>query len=180
MADTDLLTMGEAAQYLAGLKGPTKDPLLEVYVGAVSEAIDDICGPDVQREIVEIHNGGTALVLDHEPVGEIAISERTGLTTTAIAYSTLAVSGRFVDRPYLGFTAGVRAYTVTYTAGRFADTASVTSRFKLAAGLYLQAMWRSSEGGGSETFGGVPGLPVATPEEVLTILGGEVRAPVVA
>lgn len=182
MAATDVLTMGEAIRALPGITGPTKDADIEVFVGAVSEALDDLCGPIVQRPVTETHAGGTStLILDAEPVGDLtSITERYGLTTSTVDLTTLVVSGRIVDRPYGTFAAGDRSISVTYTAGRFASTAEVTSRFKLAARLYLQAIWRPAEGGGSETFGGLPVLPVTTPDEVLAVLGSEVRAPVVA
>lgn len=180
MATTDVLTEGEALAALPGIGGGKEAEIL-IYNSAVSEALDRLCGPIVQRPVTEIHDGGTSIVLDHTPVGALtSVAERVGLTSTAIDIDTLASSGRVIERPYSRFAAGARSLTVTYTAGRYATTEDVSATFKLAARLWLQSIWRPAEGGGSETFGPDLGALSATPDDVLAILGIELRAPVVA
>lgn len=178
MAGTDLLTEGEAHDALRGLRGPTRDADVMVYVSAVSARLDDVCGPIVARTRTEYHRAGQVLILDYPPVGALtSVTTRIGTTVTTLTVGDLVVAGQVVTRPGYVFDADGPGVTVTYSAGRCATTETVPNLFKVAARLFLQAIWRPAEGAGSETFGSTLGLPVGTPEEILVLLGSEVRIP---
>jgi hypothetical protein len=185
VATLDVLTLPEAKEALRGITG-SRDADIEGYVTAVSLRLDDLCGPIVAREVTEVHHGArSGLVLNAVPydLDTVVVTEQAEFygTSTTVAAADLYVQPNGIMSVSRWFAGPV---TVTYSAGRFADTASVSPLFKMAARVFLQHLWRRQEGGGSVTFGSPDtGLVVQTwaiPNAVLELLGSEVRGPVVA
>ena len=159
---TDLLTNDEARDYLSvGVGDSTKTALLDVYVSAVSALIVEAVGPVVYGTITETYDGGGSRVwLESHPVQSvIQVVEYDGTaggTLTAESNSAKFSSGFTVntangellrrnDNATSSFPTGTGNIRVTYVAGRCATTATVPSRFKVAAGITLQALWRTQE-----------------------------------
>jgi hypothetical protein len=74
---------------------------------------------------------------------------------------------------------------ITYTAGRFANTAAVSPKFKQAAAKMVALMWKGDQGAGTVTFGAPNepqffGFGFAIPKAVLELLEDEMKAPSIA
>lgn len=171
MADTlDVLTLAEAkAELGVGAADTSKDTILARKITAVSQRLDQACGPIVQRTVTgEVLEGGqdhawvafgpvyswtsvteysatAAQVLDPEDYDTQPtygyVAERGGTPTSIY-------SGRLTRRSAGGtlvFPVGPEAVRVTYVAGRFVDTANVGALFKEAAAVMLQNAWRPQE-----------------------------------
>jgi len=193
MASTDLVTLAEAESYM----GADSDaPTLALFVTAVSRLIDERVGPVVQRTITgETHDGGDRnIFLKHAPLSSVtSVTEyqgNTAVTLTAETPSTSPGSGFLVDlttgqvtrrsgKIDWHFWPGRDNVTVTYVAGRYADTASVDERFKMAALISIRQLWAREQGMGTVTFGpdGAPilGATFALPNAALAMLGFDVR-----
>jgi len=207
VATLDVLTIDEALDALKGLSEASA-PRVQSRVTALSGRLDAACGPIVKRATTELFRNGTGGVGYHAAPGN-----RTPFNTTnelMLAGKPFAPSTAVVSEAYAGETpvvvtpatyvfeddgvggrlvrfAGWWAprVTVTYDAGRFADTTTVSPLFKEAAAMYLQHLWRRSDGGGSETYGppigftgtGLPSFGV--PNVVKDLLYGELLPPAV-
>lgn len=175
MADTlDILTLEEAYRAINNASATGHDLELAQWITGVSRRIDDVCGPVVVRTITaELHDGGDMWIRPrHTPVSSVtSITEydRTDATAlTAEDNSTKPDDGyllddrgghdqriiRRSDNADVRFAAGRRNITVTYVAGRAADTSSVDPKFKAAAGAILRRIW--SRDGGAWSRGGDP------------------------
>jgi hypothetical protein len=180
------------------------DSELESYITAVSQRLDDLCGPIVKRTVTDEQypGGGRSIVLRQAPASPTAASEiisvteyasgtaqtltAEGLTTsTATDYDFDPTTGILHRRStWSDGTFGAQRVKVTYLAGRYDDTFSVAPKFKQAAVIMLSHLWRAEQGvGGSSTFGvqeatGIPTFGV--PNAVLELLADERRAPAVA
>jgi len=192
----DLITLDEAKLALnIPTATTTFDTELAPVVTAVSRRIDDLCGPVVIRAIAEtVYDGGTSQIfLADQPVAAVtSLTEYSSTTATTLTLETNLVkpaSGYSVD--YAGgiihrrsggydsaFTAGRGNVVVVYTAGRYANTASVDAKFKEAAALYLRHIWTKSQGMAPSDDGGIPTFGV--PNVVIDLLARERRAPVLA
>lgn len=85
-ADTDILTPQEARAAANVNSDPLADELA-IFVSGLSEAIDDACGPIVQREMTERfdHPCRGPLLLSRTPVLEVvSVTEVNGPTSTAL------------------------------------------------------------------------------------------------
>lgn len=202
MAPLDLLTVDEAKQTLSFVDSVvTHDEEVERFITAVSLRIDDLCGPVVYRTITdEVHDGGSESIRLYEtPVASVVtLTEYLSGTGTVLTAETNLVSqsnGYLLDKVSTHFAVvyrrsggydstfqrGRRNVAVTYQAGRFPDTASVSAKFKLAAALTLQHMWRPSAGAWAQspTFEDVndvqrsPVVGYAVPRAVTELLGSE-------
>jgi hypothetical protein len=200
----DLLTLDEAKAALnIPLADTTFDTELHAYITAVSQRIDDLCGPGVKRSVAdEVHDGGDSLIFPNEtPVASIGeVVEYSSGTGTTLTGETNTVAGTYVlegagthlslvrrrsswsDAP---FVAGRGNVMISYVAGRFDSTADVSPLFKQAAAKTLSWLWRGDQGAGTATFGGVEGtslfgLGFALPNSVVELLAYERRPPVVA
>lgn len=176
MADTlDLLTLDEAklAIHYDTTDG-ANDDLIAQYVTAVSRLLDDRVGPTVRRTVTsEEHDvcGACSLVLRHRPVTSVtAMTEYDNGTGVALAQMSVTSDDTYGFRldpyePQAGLysgivhrTSGRRRYqfrgpvTVTYVAGRVQSTTSVDAKFKRAAGICLENLWRDQQQS-SSTFG---------------------------
>lgn len=163
MADSDLLTLAEARDAV-NLTGNDHDTELAVYVTAVSQRIDSLCGPVVNRTVTdELHDGGRARIFPrYTPVSSVtSITEYVSTTGTALTAETNATkpaSGYLLDHTgtlsYIwrrsggadrAFADGRRNVSITYVAGRYASTATVEERFKTAAAGVLRRIWKREQ-----------------------------------
>ena len=172
MATLDVLSEAES---LAAVNASAATATLTNLVTAVSQQLDELCGPVVVRTITsELHDGGRpTILLRNLPVSSITtVTEYDGTTGTTLTAETNATkttanylhlgtagevaSGRIVRRSnnadYV-FPAGRRNIDVTYVAGRAATTSAVAPKFKQAAAMMLRNVWVSEQASGSETFG---------------------------
>ena len=172
MATLDVLTEAES---LAAVNASATTATLTNLVTAVSQQLDELCGPVVVRTITsELHDGGRpTILLRNLPVSSITtVTEYDGTTASTLTAETNATkttanylhlgtagevaSGRIVRRSnntdYV-FPTGRRNIDVTYVAGRAATTSAVAPKFKQAAAMMLRNVWVSEQASGSETFG---------------------------
>lgn len=198
----DLLTLDEAKAALnIPVADTTFDDELHSYITAVSQRIDDLCGPVVKRSVAdEIHDGNVAWILpDRSPVATIgSITEYSNGTGTALTAESLSVAGDYtlegvgthasILRRRSSFSNRVFSsgkVVLNYTAGRFDSTAAVSPKFKQAAAKMLSLMWRGDQGAGSATFGASPETPLlgygfAIPNAVVELLAEEKAPPSLA
>ena len=164
MAATDLLSLDDAKSAVrVGASHTLHADRLEAYVSAVSNAIDELVGPVVQRTITgERHEGGTSEIrLRRFPVSSITTVKvwQRGTSTTLTAES-LSVAGGYLAEPdeddptllcgelyrrsdWWSIPWECGTVEVTYVAGRYANTAAVAgTRFHTAAVLALQNLWQ--------------------------------------
>lgn len=167
MATRDLLTIVEARSAVnLPAASSTHDTDLQLFVTGISGRIDALCGPVVQRTITgERHNGGTSHVLLHyQHVASVtSVAEWVSGSATTLTEETDAVkpAQAFLLDPGEGgiyawlirraagadarFPAGRRNIVVSYSAGRYADTASVDATFKLTATAVLRRIWKREQ-----------------------------------
>lgn len=166
MADTlDILTDDEArdAVHLSQAT-PQLETKLALFVTGISRRIDELCGPVVQRTVVERHSGSHGhVVLRVTPVASITTvvewdAAGTSTTLTAETDASKPADGYLLDSDYSHFARLLRrsggsgatfAYgdnnvVVTYTAGRYEDSDSVDPMFKLAAMEILASQWQQA------------------------------------
>lgn len=165
-ADTfDVVTAAEVTPFLSFSSAPTT---LEAAITAVSRRLDEACGAIVTRgEVTEYHDGGHGTVrLKHPASAFTSVTEYQGSSAVTLTRETVGTepadgyyaephapdrtlfSGRLVRRSGgkdYGFYAGRGNVAVVYTAGRYADTASVDRRFKEAALIMLRNLVGASE-----------------------------------
>lgn len=170
---TDILTLDEAKGYI-GETGATNDTRIARLVSAVSDEIDRMCGPVIARTITdELHDGGPTVLLKMRPVLSCSsVIERSGDTfTTLTAWSWASppddgfrldggpgILHRRSGHTACSFPCGPETVKVTYSAGRYAATASTDAglmAFKEAAGLILRDLKMAAGGMGTDTFGGL-------------------------
>jgi hypothetical protein len=178
MADTyDLLSLAEAKGAL-GLPAanPDLDTTVASYVTAVSRVLDQNCGPLVQRTVTnETHSGNNSNAID--------LKQRPAPANGVI----LDGDNGFLYRRSSGadwtWYPGRNNITVTYTAGRYANTAAVDARVKRAAGMLLRHLWAIDKGSGNMMFGEVE-IPIpmgyAIPNRVRETLADLWLTPAVA
>ena len=175
MADTyDLLSLAEAKATLGQSASATDlDTTIASYVTAVSRVLDENCGPLVQRTVTAEKysgDGSSILRLRQQPASSItSCTEYQGTVAVTLTVETIGTApsaGCMLD-PDTGLLyrrAGGWDYswypgrgniTVTYTAGRYANTAAVDARVKRAAGMLLRHLWAIDKGSGNMMFGEV-------------------------
>lgn len=205
MADTlDVLTLEEAKEAL-NMTVDTHGPELARFVTAVSRKLDDLVGPVVNRTVSnELHDGGRPVIFPKQtPVSSVTTLveyvSTTGTTLSAESNASKPASGfllvsdghdcRIVRRSGGAtrlFASGASNVDLTYVAGRAADTDSVDDKFKVAAGIMLQHLWRPSAGAWAQATDAfyeteaparTPGFGV--PRAVLELLADELPPPVV-
>lgn len=150
------------------------DEAIAMHVTAISRLMDATVGPVVQREVVEVLRSGTSRIeLSQQPVASIdVVREASGSTITELEVVAFgAVTDGWYADPWYGdpllfsgvltrrYGGSIGSWTgdqveVTYTAGRFENTASVDARFKDTAGQILRRLWKreSSSWAQSPTF----------------------------
>lgn len=200
MADVnDVLTLAEARDALNISTG--QDTEIALYVTAVSQALDKLCGPIVARAVTENHDGGgysvwlweapalsITSVTEYDNTTAKVLTGETNTVKASTNYIADLTSGRVQRRSNnlcQRFACGAQNIVVVFQAGRYADTASVDERFKLAAANMLTVNWRAEQGAGTDTFGafndGEPvfGSTFAVPNKVRELLQNDLRGPLV-
>lgn len=173
MATLDIISEARARQALSlGAADVRLADVLRVAITAVSQHLDDVCGPIVQRTVTDVLDSpyGSRLHLTLGPVASVTTVTvyRSGVGETLTA-ETLTTAGGYLadlhqridpDRTTARASRVLRRRTswtdttwetdariqVVYVAGRYANTAAVeNSRFELAAMLTLKSSWRAWE-----------------------------------
>lgn len=207
MADPmDVLTLEEAKQALnIGASVTKHDAELPTYITAVTQRLDLLIGPVVQRPVTdETQDGGSwSVFCDYYPVTSItSVTEYDETTPTVLTRETplSAPDDGYLVEPYhpirallsgrirrrregknVRFAKGDRNIVVSYVAGRTSDTALVPERYKLAAKLMLANFWRSQQ----DATGGVNEFDLpqsnfprfAVPLAARQMMQGEVQEP---
>ena len=162
LPDIALLTRTEAYEAIndpvsGSAVAADRDSEMFLWVAAVSRRIDELCGPVVARQVVERHHGGSD-VLRLRTLPVLSVTEVTvdGGVVDPSVYD-LDDDNRFVPKleHVTVWPSGRRNVTVTFQAGRAADTDSVDSLFKLAAANVLNGLWAKYGGAwasGSDPF----------------------------
>jgi hypothetical protein len=166
---TDVITLESAKESLQIADTDlSSDDRLAAYITGVSERLDSLCGPIVRRTVTEYLDGtGRPWIRTTKtPIHSVSeiIEYRSG-SPTALTAETATGSGDYTlslwrDGLYTnriirrsGWThwtwePGVGNVKVTYSAGRYANTAGVAgTRFELAARIMLRILWMSEETG---------------------------------
>lgn len=194
MATLDIVSLNETKAALR-LNDSTYDGLLTAWITAVSLRLDDLCRPIVVRTLTdELHDGGDRWIAPvYTPISSVtSLAEYdtagTATTLTAEDYDTkpadaYLLDGRTIRRRASGadayFASGRRNVRLTYVAGRYATTATVSEQFKRAALICLAHMWRAEQGTGNPTYGLEGGELVsfgpgwAIPRRAADLLGAE-------
>lgn len=196
----DLLTLAEGKAALnIDSAVTTFDTEVAAYITALSQRIDDMCGPVVKRSVsAEHHDGGYGVIWPHvSPVATVGtVLEYSSGVSTTLTGESLTVAGDFVlldggthnsrlsrrssfsDRTW--GTAG--PVVISYVAGRFDSTAAVSAKFKQAAAKLLTGLWQNDQGAGTATFGATEGTALFGPrwDLVVEMLALERRPPVIA
>jgi len=206
MAATDIISLTEAKHEIGGLSSNLDDTLLAAYISAVSEHIDRLVGPVVNRTITgETHdtNGERELFLRSTPVSSITTCTEYLLGGTAQTITPDTVATKNAYGCWLNTTDahsarlarrmnGMPTYwpvggtvVITYVAGRYATTAAVNELYKHAARLAVATNWSIQQGSGSATWGAPEGaamapLPIVMPRAVEAMLLSERRVPGIA
>lgn len=138
---TELLSIEDARQHL-NLTSDDQDAELEVYLAAVTEAIEAYIGPVGRRTVTEtVYPSSGVLLLRTTPV--LSLTSVTPYLSAALTVGSLTVdtsAGIVYPGSYGGFYAS--RYDVVYVAGRAAVPAAVN----LAARLVLQRLWDTQQG----------------------------------
>jgi hypothetical protein len=165
---TDLLTIEDALMIVRRSPSNTiHQPRLEQYVSAVSQRLDELVGPIVQRTITgeQIEVGCGSVRLRRWPVTSItSVTVWSQGVSEVLTAETLAASGGYRaerwadDQALLSGRLSRRSnwsdspwshgstVVVTYVAGRYATTAAVKgTRYWQAAALTLKSVWRAEE-----------------------------------
>lgn len=188
MAATDLVDLAEAKRYL-GITGTTDDTLIQEILSGVSLDIKNACQAPLVREtgLIEYHEGGKKRIfLRAYPVVSITSIQDSKTPTPNEVPATdyfvrkdiglLEHFGRF---PIPVNNNGQRTvWTVTFEAGRFANTAAVPADLKLVANKMIARAWGRKEPGDESVSVGSLSITYASlkdwelvPPEVMTTLG---------
>jgi len=184
VSDTlDVITLAEAHKAInLPDDAMAHDVAIAALVTAISQGLDDMAGPIVQRTITdEPHDGGcTSLGLRHAPVVSVAsVTEYSGTVSLVLTAESNAVktSSNFYFDPVTSrvyrraggwdymFAQGRGNVLVTYVAGRATSTATVASKFKEAAKLTCLHLWKPKSGQWAQSmpqFGG-DAVPATSP-----------------
>lgn len=204
MATLDVLTLAEAKGALKKVVGPIDETVLAGWITGLSERLDGLVGPVVQRAVTEVYDGGEpTLYLRYHPISSVTrVVEYSGFTRYEPTPETFGSApadaylvdpyefdpqylGNAVHRRIGGFDAkwarGRRNVQVEYVAGRFATTAVVGQLFKRSVGLMLVNAWRSMESTTASSgefdipFSSFPTF--AVPKAVRELLAGQIQDP---
>lgn len=178
MATLDLITLAELKGFLRpedSSELSAEDTHLTALITAVSMAIEDYCRlpliKQAQSETLDGDDGTDAIYLRAFPVD-------TAQTITVVESSTTLVQNTdYIVDPLIGrlrripgsdatstrgWDQGLRNVVITYTAGRFANTAAVDERVKLAARILCKTV---HENFGPALFGPQAADPIAKPAQ---------------
>lgn len=196
MATLDVISLDEAKDAINMTGSGAEHGLqLQTFLSAVSELLDDVCGPIVQRDVTEtlVPRGGL-LFPTYTPIASVTtVTEYVSGTATVLTGEDIDTVGGYLLRDNLlarrssfmtiNWNGDV---VVEYVAGRYASTDEVGARFKLAAQEILAREWPQyaaawSRGGSVfDAPEGSLGYFRSVEPVVNQWLAGERRAPAVA
>lgn len=176
-----LMSLADARTQLR-LDGLTGDEELRSVVEAVTAPVEDMVGPVIVREVVEVQPGGRVLVLDRPPVLELTAVEPllSGGLGYEVADLDLDPEPGVVRRLDGGVLVG--PLRVTYTAGRRVVDAAILE----AARVIVEHLWetRRGHGGARPGFGEDDLVPTPSgflvPHRAAELLAPFRRPPVLA
>jgi uncharacterized phiE125 gp8 family phage protein len=179
-----LADLGEVKAFL-GVTTSADDALIEALTDAASDRIEQLCQTAfIIRSFVEYHEGARKrLFLQRYPITEVtSIADPAGNTIPATDYiikkdrGILEHFGHF----WVAQTTGGQPtqWTVTYKAGRFADTSVVTEDLKLACKQLVAKPYDQKVAGVSSvgvgdlsiSYASAGETPLNTPPEVVALL----------
>jgi hypothetical protein len=172
-----LLTLTEAKRQL-DMETAADDLELQVYIDALTAAIERHIGPVQFREVTETIEGrGSTMCLSTIPVTALVSMTPLG-GGTALDVGVLDLDPATGIVRYLNGSFSGTVWRAAYTAGRVAEDGEVPATIKLAAAMLLQHLWRtqygSARGQGSDDGFSVtepiPGFGYAIPNRVLQLL----------
>lgn len=180
MADTlDILDLAEGRLAINVSSG--HDAELARFITGMSRIIDDKCGPVVARSVTELHNGGcvqlrpfttpifsVSTLTEYVDTADTVLSAESNVSKPADGYlldrdKATSHNVKIVRRSSgsdASFPAGRRNVELVVSAGRYADTASVDAKFKVAGGSILRRLWDREAGAwarGADPFDQAPG-----------------------
>lgn len=171
MATNDVLSLAETKKALHSvIAGNDRDDQLEVTITAVSQLLDENCGPIVQRiETNTVYTTNPVTVDLPGPIHAIgSVTSYVGDTATVLSESAtngyrltprLKGTGSYTGTiTRIGGSFGDRV-VVNATMGRYATTTAVHPKFKLAALDTIRNLWRADE----ISVGNVDGFDVPYP-----------------
>lgn len=176
-----LLTLAEAKAQL-DISGIGDDVELQVYVEALTAAIERHVGPVENREVAETIEGRSAsMCLSHIPAVALVSVTPAVESGDALDLAGLVLDGATGIVRYRGGSFAGTLWRVTYTAGRAASQAEIPPTINLAARILLQHLWRTQYGasrglsgaGGGDDYSvtePIPGWGYAIPNRVLQLL----------
>lgn len=166
----DVLTLAEAkAAVQIATTDTSQDTALAGYVAAVSQRLDRLVGPVVQRNVTDerLDGGHPTVWVRYWPVSSFTtVTEHRSGVATVLTVETATVlpdaaylapasaqqpglrSGQLIRRAggrTRQFAPGAENIVVSYLAGRFANTSTVDELFKAAARIMLQNLWRAEQ-----------------------------------
>lgn len=151
-AEAGILSLREAKKQLNIDEDDTDDDEeIAGFIRAMTGPIERITGAIVRRTVVEKHEGGYKIALNHTPVLSLTSVEaiRPGGTDQNVADLDLDGPTGIVERLDGGSMCGPLRFT--YVVGR----TDVQAHVRLAANLILQHMWETQRGQmGGVSFGG--------------------------
>lgn len=164
----NILSLGEGQRALPLVNSTDeKDASLLQFITGLSRRIDELCGPVVARSLTELHDGGDSYIRPFKtPVYSVTTlteyDNTTGTVLSVESNSSKPANAYLIDRNsalsnlvYLlrrssnadsTFPSGRRNVELVYQAGRYANTAAVDAKFKMAAGAILRRLWDREAG----------------------------------
>lgn len=186
-----LIERTEAERFLQlGSLSAEEEILLDALINACSLEIESLCrtfliirgsGSPAVDAITEDHSGGVdgaslggakRLYLKHLPIASVtSIADDDGNTVPAADYTVVAAQG--ILEHDSTWPRPVGRWTVTYSAGRFVDTDSVSSDLKLAAKMLVGSRFTNRSPGTKSRVGdvSVEHSEQAIPNAVIALVG---------
>lgn len=186
---TDVITLADAKAELR-LEHARFDEDLALLISAVSQRLDELCGPVIIRTVTDTLSGyRPLLLLTAAPVVSItSVTEYAGTTPTVLTSQTNVAQtandylllGESLERTSYGYRVpwawGASNIVVVYQAGRFATTADVSAKFRKAARLLVRHWWAHEARPGTQTFPDDADIMAryAVPNAVVQLLGNDI------
>lgn len=174
MAASDIITIDDAHDHLNMTTG-VDDLELAVHVTAASAQVEQVVGPVIVREFVDVERYGPRLALDRRPVVALVSVEPTFTSGSALDVAGLVVNAASGTVRHAGgaFLRG-GPWDVTYTAGRAVSVAEVPEPIALACAVIVKHLWETQRaatmGPQADAFGAPVGAGFAMPNRARDLL----------
>lgn len=201
MAANDIIDLADARRTLGiGSTDTSTDADLTALITESSMFLDDLCAPIVSRSVTETVLEPTGAVFLKVPPGSptftvtfTSVTEYNAGVATVLSAEDFDTAGTYRWEPLTGrllrrsswstSTWGLQEVVVIYTAGRFANTAAVSEKFKGACRQVLAHKWQARGrtiaigapvgGEGPPGFAGIPYSPTTLLKNLQVILRDE-------